>query len=73
MMKERAPANKGVKLLRYWLKGEGKTQAAMSDVLDISHEHLCRLIAGKFKPGLSLAVKIERACGIPCESWLERV
>ena len=71
MIEVKAPKNKGVKLLRYWLKGEKQTQRAMSKVLNVSPEHLCRLIAGEFKPGLSLAVKIERACGIPCDSWLE--
>ena len=52
--------NRGVKLLKYWLDGEEKTQHS-----------LCRLLKGSFTPSLPLAVKFEKACGIPCGAWLE--
>jgi transcriptional regulator with XRE-family HTH domain len=70
---QKRPANKGVKRLRRWMQDNDKSQYDLSLMLDVSPEHLCRLIAGRFKPGLTLAVKFEEACNIPCRSWLERI
>ena len=63
--------NRGVKLLKYWLDGEEKTQHSLCDDISITPQHMCRLLKGSFTPSLPLAVKFEKACGIPCGAWLE--
>ena len=66
-------ANKGVKLLKYWLDGEHLTQKSLCAIVDITPQHMSRLIKGTFVPSLSLAVRMEEVCSIPCRAWLERV
>ena len=64
--------NKGVKLLRKFMEKKKKNQNEISYLVNISPEHASRLMAGKFRPSLELAVLFETHCGIPPRAWLER-
>ncbi len=64
--------NKGVKLLRKFMKKKKKNQNEISYLVNISPEHASRLMEGKFKPSLELAILFETHFGIPPRAWLER-
>lgn len=73
MTSKKAP-NKGArarKLLRKWMETEGKNQNEVSYLVDRTPEHISRILAARFTPGLETAVKFERLCGIPCHAWTE--
>lgn len=45
--------------------------AELVDAIQIAPSYASLLLAGKRKPSLAVAVKIERALGIPPSAWLE--
>jgi|TARA_R100000458_G_C8050240_1_gene97690 plasmid maintenance system antidote protein VapI len=69
----KAIPNKGVKKLRQFMKKNDKNQNEISYMVDISPEHASRVMSGKYKPSLELAVKFKKACGIPPEAWLDEL
>ena len=71
--KVEAAPNKGAAMLKRWLEKKGLSQNDCSDILDISFEHVSRLMSGFYKPGLALACKIDETCGVPPHAWLDEL
>jgi plasmid maintenance system antidote protein VapI len=55
------------------MKKNDKNQNEISYMVDISPEHASRVMSGKYKPSLELAVKFKKACSIPPEAWLDEL
>jgi transcriptional regulator with XRE-family HTH domain len=65
--------NKGAKALRDWLSRSGLSSVAAAKRLGLTKSYFSYLLNGHRKPGLPLAVAIERKAGIPVNSWTQRV
>ena len=61
--------NNGVKKLRLYMKKEDKNQNEISYMVGTNPQHLCRIMAGRYKPSLELAVKFQTLCKIPPRAW----
>ena len=61
--------NKGVKLLRSYMEKNDKNQNEISYLVETNPQHLCRIMAGRYKPSLVLAVKFQKFCKIPPRAW----
>jgi transcriptional regulator with XRE-family HTH domain len=61
--------------LTTYLSEASISQAKLSEVLGISRSHMSLLVSGERKPGLDLAVAIERATdgAVPASSWVDEV
>lgn len=59
--------------LTTYLSETSISQAKLSDALGISRSHMSLLVSGERKPGLDLAVAIERATdgAVPASSWVD--
>jgi plasmid maintenance system antidote protein VapI len=55
--------------LRDTIIRRGMSQTAAADLLRVSRSHLSHLVLARRRPSLALAVRIERAMGIPAASW----
>ena len=51
------------------MKKEDKNQNEISDMVGTNPQHLCRIMAGRYKPSLDLAVKFQKLCKIPPRAW----
>lgn len=69
----KAIPNKGVKRLRQYMKKNDKNQNEISYMVDTNPQHLCRILAGRYKPSLELAVKFQELCSIPPKAWITDV
>lgn len=58
--------------LREYAKQNGITQAALADALGIKQAAVSLIMAGKNRPSLEVAVKIERITkgSVPAISWI---
>ena len=57
--------------LRKWITELDIKQYEAADILEISAEHISRLLAGTYIPSLGLAVRIKQVAKIAPEDWLE--
>ena len=59
--------------LTTYLSETSTSQAKLSEALGISRSHMSLLVSGERKPGLDLAVAIERATdgAVPASSWVD--
>lgn len=60
----------GPEQLKDWMSRKGFKQADACRFLGFDIATMSNFLAGKRTPGLKLAVRIERATGIPVEAWL---
>lgn len=51
------------------MKKNDKNQNEISYMVDTNPQHLCRILAGRYKPSLELAVKFQELCSIPPKAW----
>jgi len=60
--------------MRMFLKAHGLTQREAAAKLDISRPHLAQIVSGAKRPGLDLALRIERLTdgAVPVSSWARR-
>ena len=61
--------NQGQEQLRAWLDKSKTTQTELAATLEISPEHLSRILAGKYTPSLPLLIKFDDTCGINYRLW----
>lgn len=59
--------------LTAYLGDTSTSQAKLADVLGISRSHMSLLVSGERKPGLDLAIAIERATNgaVPASFWVD--
>ena len=62
--------NEGRARLLQWLERSKLSQAEAAKIIVIHRAYLNHIVTGDRVPGLDIAVKIERATGIPVEAWL---
>jgi len=62
-----------MRMLADLISQSGERQAVWAQRLGIDEGHLSRLLAGKKRPSLVLAARIERLTGgaVPAASWVE--
>jgi transcriptional regulator with XRE-family HTH domain len=60
----------GAERLAEYRDRHGYKQYELAELLELAEAHLSQLLSGKRRPGLPIAVRIERMTGIPAESWL---
>jgi len=60
-------------MLAEFISKSGKSRAAFAEKIGISRSYLSEILSGKRRPGLVLAVSIEReTCGaVPASSWVD--
>lgn len=59
----------GAKLLRVWIAERNFKMYEVAQALDVTDQAVSMICHGKRKPGLALAVRIEKVTGIPVEVW----
>jgi transcriptional regulator with XRE-family HTH domain len=59
----------GSKQLRDWMGRRGFNQTETAEYLEMDATYLSQVLNDVRSPGLSNALRIERATGIPVESW----
>jgi hypothetical protein len=66
------PRKRETKLSR-WIDGSGMTRSDVADALEINRTHLDKLCRGTRRPGLALALSIEKLTrgAIPAAEWVE--
>lgn len=62
-------ATDGGALLRVWIAERNLKQYEVAEALDTTPNNVSLLCNGHKKPGLALAVRIEKVTGIPVEVW----
>lgn len=62
---------RGQQALRRHLAAAGLSHGELARRLGCSRAAVEALVNGRREPGLALAFAIQRACGVPAESWLE--
>lgn len=57
--------------LRAWADSQEPPipMVALAELLEVSRPHLSNVIAGRERPSLALAARIERLTGLPCLDW----
>jgi transcriptional regulator with XRE-family HTH domain len=63
------PRETGGRQLQRWRFENRKNQKELAAILGVVPSTLCRIEAGKGRPTVSLAVKIEKKTGIPVTVW----
>ena len=60
--------------LGHFLRGRGISQKDFSAQLGVDQSVMSRFVNGQARPGLDLAVKIERVTGgaVPVETWVSK-
>lgn len=53
-----------------YLKKTEQTQEELAEKLGITRQMVSQLVRGTERPGLDLAVRIQKLCGIKVESWV---
>lgn len=70
-MQQRSEIEPGASQLRDWMKRRGfNTQAEVAGFLEIDQRFVSEFMHEKRRPGLQLALLIERKTGIPVEAWM---
>lgn len=59
----------GPEQFRDWIDRRRFTQRDAAKYFGWNEAYISRILSGKHRPGLSLAIQIERATGIPVEAW----
>lgn len=67
-----ATATAGRTQLSRWVKANASSRRKLAAQLGADHAQISRLLSGARLPGLDLAVRIERATGVPCSAWVTR-
>lgn len=60
----------GREQLRAWLERSRVSQREAARLLGVHFTHVSQILSGRRSPGLANAIAIERATGIPVESWV---
>lgn len=61
----------GRERLRAYMARQGLKQVDLARELGMSQPGLSRILKGQWRPGLKVAVRIERATGIPASCWVD--
>lgn len=59
----------GPSQLREWIARRKLTQAAAADVIGVKAIYLWRWMAGRGKPSLGMALRLQDATGISARAW----
>jgi transcriptional regulator with XRE-family HTH domain len=46
-------------------------QRELADLLGLTEQYVSKLLSGSRRPGLAIAMRIERQTGVPAEAWLD--
>jgi plasmid maintenance system antidote protein VapI len=60
---------RAAKELAAWLATDGRSQGALSRAVQIDPSHLCRILSGRARPSLALALRLEQQSGVPVAMW----
>lgn len=55
--------------LRAWIVASGRSQADVARTIGIDPGHLSRLLSGRARPSLDLAVRLEGMTAVPAAGW----
>ena len=59
----------GPEQFKEWMRRARMTQSDAGRYLGVSESLISNIVNGKYRPGLTVAIKIERHTGIPVEAW----
>lgn len=69
-MQQRSAIEPGATQLRDWMRRRGfNTQAEVAGFLEIDQRFVSEFLNEQRRPGLKIALVIERKTGIPVEAW----
>lgn len=61
----------GPEQLQDWMRRRGFNQADAGRFLKIDQPTMHRILNGTYRPGLTIAIRIESLAGIPAKAWVE--
>lgn len=60
----------GIEQLKDWMRRRGFNQADAGRFLGVDQPTMTRIVNGTYRPGLTIAVRIEELAGIPTKAWV---